>query len=196
MAYADISSGGSIFGQSTGLRVGNPFIGIKFRSRFSNVYGIFGSRIPLAHSRGALARSIGRAGGGVMRLGSFLADIFQLNAKIGVRHHASSGLFVNVLLGPSAFFFIDSDIDPEIFLDAEAVIGYKIEDFRGTFGLDGRLRTTGFDGSFADKSVADLFLQGTMRFNQVRPVVAVFLPVDENSLADLIVSLTLVVHLN
>ncbi len=93
-------------------------------------------------------------------------------------------------------YLIYSDVDPEIFLDAEAVIGYKDEDFRDTFGLDGRLRATGFDGNFAEESITGLFLQGTIRFNQVRPVVTVFFPVDENSLADLIVSLALVVHLN
>ena len=196
LAYARVNSGPAAFRGFSGLRIGNPFIGVELRRPFTNVYGVFGARIPVANSRNVFIRTLGRAGSGIMRLESFGIDILPFYTKVGFKQSSTSGFYSSVLIGPSVFFFLESDNDPDAFLDAEAIFGYKNANFRGVIGLDGRLLITNFNANFADATIADVFVQGTYSFNQFRPALTIFFPVDENRITDLIISFTVFVHLN
>ncbi len=169
-------------------QIGNPYLGIEFRSLGSHLFLEAGLRLPVVTSR-SIATDFGQLAD-IDRFEAFVPDIATVLAAINAKIKSPRNLFVRLRGG---FSFLTSTgeggatllpilaqgDDSELYLIAAAQFGFEGKRVNLTTGLTGRLFITE-DGSFGKRNFLQLGLNARLNLGRFRPAVHFTIPLEDD----------------
>ncbi len=176
--YSHFGATGAFSGSESSI--GNPFVGVDYRNKDSDVSYEFGLRLPLASDK---------------KLGAFLngfstdfdrVDAFMpktVPATLMINHYRKyPSRFVTLLRGGVNFlYYTDSNVSrsTDLYLLYSIHGGYETDKFGFGLGFGGRVVVTGSGGSFDDRSIHQLDLVVHGVFDNIKPGLYLRVPMDE-----------------
>lgn len=183
---------GGVKGFESDAALGNPYLGVEFAGA-PDIFFDFGIRLPLASDEN-LGSLIGLAADPINRLEVFLPDATTVVTALEYRPIYPSGAGFRLRLAPK-FLIPTEGGDVEVLANYGAAGGYFGERATVTGGLAGLTVLSAEGGSFGERSLHRLELEGQLNLGRLRPGVVFHLPIDEDTrdLHDFTVGLTLTV---
>ena len=166
--------------EASSLRIGNPYLGLRFRSAGKTVGGRFGVRLPLSSagsSFGSQALQVGTLAD-FDRLEAFLPKVFSVRGAVEVTQRSTNGFIAGLAAGPT-FLISTEGGDPEVFGDYGGRIGYETSKAYVSAELTGRL-VVSESGNLAERTAHQVGAAVELRPGRVRPHLRLRLPLDKN----------------
>ncbi len=173
------------------VALGNIYLGVEFAGA-PDVFLDVGVRLPLASDEN-FGSLIGLAADPINRFEVFLPDVTTVVTALEYRSIYPSGAGFRLRVAPKVL--IPTEGDAEVLANYGAAGGYFGDRGTITAGFSGLTLLTSDGGSFGERSLHRLELEGQLNLGRLRPGVVFHLPIDEDTrdLQDFTVGLTLTV---
>jgi hypothetical protein len=177
--------------------IGNPYIAIEARGEDSPVSGEFGIRLPLVSEDNPSAQAVG-AFADIDRWGAFWNETLPVSAMVNARWRSQQGVVTKLRVGPSLWVSTGDDTDTEFLVNYTAQIGYEGERGSVIGGFTGVMIVSEDDANLGERTIHQLAVAGSLRFNRVMPGMSVRLPLDEfmRDFHDVVVGVHVSIELN
>lgn len=157
--------------------IGNIYLGLQFHEVSPGLDLELGGRLPTAPDDGS-----GLVTGMVMenyRLGTYMLETVSFSSNAKYFWQSETGLRVKAGGGPDVLI-PTGDGDTELFLNYYGQILFGPEDFSFGGGMTGLLIVTEKDLSFGDRTIHDLGILGSYKFDSVRLGTYIRVPLDDD----------------
>jgi hypothetical protein len=183
VVHLDVAAGPGLGASAT--RVGNPYVGGRFRFSQSAVWIDAGVRIPIGEDTGLLGLVAD-----IDRWDAWAYEVLPMKVLVGRRWVYPSGAFAEVRGGPVVFVDIGDAGGTDGLLNASVLTGLDRPGFLLAAGVSGMGVLTG-GGSFEERTLLQAGVVGEARLGRMRPGALLVFPVD----ADLRQSIEMVLGL-
>lgn len=182
---AGIAGPGSSPSQSA-IRLGNPYLGLRYGGEGKPVAFQFGVRLPTADDPDTFIGEGANAVGVLAdfdRFEAFAPKVFTARASVEVRHIMPDGIVFRAKLGPSLTVDTHNGTSgdaQELYADYGLRAGYEGPIVTATVGVTGRALITESDVSFAERTVHQITGALEIGRGRVRPSGLIRLPLDDD----------------
>lgn len=169
------------FRKHTETVIGNPYIGLEFRSPSSPVFAELGVRVPITPDDKGFASDMGIFAD-LDRFEAFTPDVLTVAGKVNFYRKSDRNIVFRIRSGPSLFINTrrDAGDDVELFVDYSAQIGLEGRRVSLIGGITGRLLVTEEDLNFGERSFHHLGAALSLNLVKVRPGIHFRVPIDDD----------------
>jgi hypothetical protein len=173
--YSDVSA--------TSNAIGNPYVGIQATPGAGAFSYDLGVRLPVATTSGDddFALGVGILAD-MTRMEAFLPDVASASGGIAFQHRDANGLMLGLRAGSTLWVYTGDtpDVDPELFADYRARLGYATGAVDVGASLTGRAILTEETRPGGDRAFHFAALDAGVNVGRLRPEIYAALPIESN----------------